>query len=524
MNANLKLVVGAAISILLAAGCVSEQERRERAAREKVLQEQARKRWEQAEKERAERKAERVKTAIEAYWTWIYENNSRLIIHGSDDGGDELRQMLKNWVSSRFNLTTEEQERGNALLEEFGSKYMPNAYASYEKARERAQEMQQMFNENFPEALPPAEKDARYIPYCKVIKGLAKVRGIYFRKRDELCHFYLMHKANAISAAELAKVDGSPICIWLLEEMPFGRMPLARFTMSTKGRDKVVEFAQKRTPETYSVLKRIQEEWEETVTLYTELVNESRLMDAVRFELSVIACCEKANYIVMMLGTYIDMKLQTLQVEYATMEKDAEAIAKWDHENALKLTKFAEMMPSYVADRTKGPLIAANSKMSEFFPCDDIRLWHLHATGCLGNGPGISRAGRTHTEAGGSYQYWRRRYTGTDEMILKHETPIWTDAFARVGNRRECYLRWGTFSTTVDSPDMSRLFSGMYTVKLKVGFAHYDRRADKTLLDMAESPFLERLNELDEDKAHYSLSVKWDFYDEPESAKVVISN
>ena len=594
MNVNLKIVSCATVSLLLAAGCMSEQERRERAAQEKARQEQAerdardrRERLARESKERAERLAKaqeertkrekeehlaKTKSAIESYWNEMSELNNRIILsykspkeRGWDDEDAEdvwLRRMLKNWVSPRLNITEAERQRGISILQEFGSKYMPNSYASYKLACECAQKVQQVFNENFPNALPPSQGDATYLPYCKVLKRLSKARSDYFRKHDELCHFYILHKTGVASPTDLAKIDSSPIYIWLLEEMPFGLiLPLEDASKMPKDtHDKIMEFARKQTPETYSVLKHLSEERKEAVALYCELLKECRVLDVARFELSMVACCEKANYIMNVLENQITSNLQALQLEFSTMEKDAVTISKWDHENALKLKKFADMLPSFVVDRAKGPLIAANSKMKEFgLSCDDVLQWHLYATGCLCNGSWHNGATYDATpNKFGIYQYCYRRNASSHpgvkgeevlryegRSILKEEKPVWKMAFGKFDSAKfkgGCEGGGMMFSANVDAPDMCHLFpatqDGHYHSQGKIpgydGDGEYEIstttkvgiRVDNLhllLLDKRKSPFLKRLQELDGDKVHYDLVLgKWE-YGIPQYVKVKVT-
>ena len=97
MNVNLKIVSCATVSLLLAAGCMSEQERRERAAQEKARQEQAerdardrRERLARESKERAERlaKAQEERTKREK------EESFRINLPRNADGTTRMRKMF----------------------------------------------------------------------------------------------------------------------------------------------------------------------------------------------------------------------------------------------------------------------------------------------------------------------------------------------------------------------------------------------------------------------------------------------
>ena len=110
-------------------------------------------------------------------------------------------------------LEEADAQKGEGMLEAFGTQYMPDAYDYYGKAREKAIEREQLLKEKFPKG---AESDTTGGDlYLKIAKATAKAISEYDRRHDELCHFYLMHKAGIMTDAELSKLDESKICVML---------------------------------------------------------------------------------------------------------------------------------------------------------------------------------------------------------------------------------------------------------------------------------------------------------------------
>lgn len=293
------------------------------------------------------------------------------------------RTPWRSLVGSRMNISDDEYNRGKSKLEEFGMRYLPASYAKFEKVRDQAMEVQQMFNEEFPDPFGLGTADPRWNTYQKLLKGLMKVRTQFMRRHDELCHYYLMHKVGAISAGDLAAIDNEGISIWLYEEnlgyILFTEAGVVAETLSSAD-EKTLAFMEKQAPETYAIYKKCVSERQEAQRQLDELLSDVRIMDITRFELPVVACREKIDFITRTLNG-LNANIQAWYVEYKTMEKDAVAIAKLDHITALKWKDFVELLPTYLKDRVNGPMIAANSAMNKYYPCNIVREWHWHALG-----------------------------------------------------------------------------------------------------------------------------------------------
>lgn len=108
-------------------------------------------------------------------------------------------------------LEKADAQKGEGMLEAFGTQYMPNAYDNYEKVRAKAIEREQLLKKNFPEGAKSDTTGGDL--YRKIVKKTAMAVSKYDRRHDVLCHFYLMHKAEIMTDAELAELDESKICV-----------------------------------------------------------------------------------------------------------------------------------------------------------------------------------------------------------------------------------------------------------------------------------------------------------------------
>lgn len=286
-------------------------------------------------------------------------------------------------VDSRLPISEKENQEGQSKIEEFGTRFMPGAYANYDRARESAREMQQMFNEEFPEPYKVTRSRPEWNAYTNLLHGLMNVRTQYLRRHDELCHFYLMHKVGAVSADELSVIDSHKISIRLYEEDP------GRFCLDTskdgQSNPAIIDeslraFAEKYTPESYSIYKTCENEFAETQRLEREILADVRIMDITRFELSVVACYEKIVYLTRAIDN-LAADFKTWHIEHKTMLKDATSIAELDRAQAVKWKDFVELLPGYLRLRANGPLIAANSPMNKYNSCNIVRDWHWSAIG-----------------------------------------------------------------------------------------------------------------------------------------------
>lgn len=259
---------------------------------------------------------------------------------------------LKCWVGTRLPLTAEEAKKGDAMLDAFGSKKMPKLYAEYDKARKTAKEVQGLFNENFPKPWTLKRTSAEWQGYNKFLRKFANARTEYFRRHDELCHFYALNRIGFASDSDLTKIDNEPLFVSIFDEN-VERIQLIPATQPAID-EKVVEFVKKCAPETYAAYQKLCGEREALSKQLVDVAEEMRLLDMTRYEIGLISYWEAVNSVVAELRVLTGEWTQ-LQLDYKLLEKDAAAVAKWDKERVSKLQAFAKIVPDLVKSYIQNP-------------------------------------------------------------------------------------------------------------------------------------------------------------------------
>ena len=274
---------------------------------------------------------------------------------------DRNADWLKTWTEPRLDLSEEEKLAGEARLAEFGTKYLPNAYANYEKVKDRAAELQQVFNEEFPEPWTIKGKNPKWHAFNKVLEKFARVRTELFLCHDELCHYWLMWRLGVMSEKELAETDAQPLAVVLLPEN------VARVSYASLGvrpmESKISDFAAKYAPESAAVYQKLGRELNELVTLQTEIFRQYKQMDGVRFDRVLAAAVSKRSEIARQMYA-LSRDLQAWHMDHRTMEKTSEDVAKCDHAAALQLKPFVESLPGYIKDKGCGRVIPASDMVA----------------------------------------------------------------------------------------------------------------------------------------------------------------
>ena len=268
---------------------------------------------------------------------------------------------LKMWTEPRLALSEEDKLAGEALLAEFGTKYLPNAYANYEKKKDVAAELQQVFNEEFPEPWAIKDTNPKWNAFNKVLEKLAKVRTEFFLCHDELCHYWLMLRLGVASDAELAEADAQPLAVSLLPE----NVSRAGYAWSNVEpmEAKIADFAAKYAPESSAVYQNLAREFKELDTLLQEVSKQRQQMDGVRFSRVFAAAVAKRNELVREMNA-LSQTLQAWHMDHRTMEKTSEDIAKCDHAMALQLKPFVASLPGYIRDKGCGRVIPASDMVA----------------------------------------------------------------------------------------------------------------------------------------------------------------
>lgn len=175
-------------------------------------------------------------------------------------------------------LSGADEGRSEGILEAFGTRYLPNAYAYYQETRAAAKEREQILSENFPDGKTSDTTGGTL--FEKVSKACSSAIAKYFRRRDELCHYYLLHKAGMITDEELTALDERKISVML------PRISLDGFPCLSKTHSGMSEsentFAEKYLPLLYSCHQRILSLYNDALLEYESIRNECTMIDAVR--------------------------------------------------------------------------------------------------------------------------------------------------------------------------------------------------------------------------------------------------
>lgn len=339
----------------------AEQKKQIRLAKEAKEREIARRKAAAAELRR--QRDERIAGIASAYLKAIrarYADGEKFVCPFPRKAGKNA-DWLKTWMEPRLELTEEDKLAGEALLAEFGTKYLPNAYANYEKRKDAAAELQQVFNEEFPEPWAIKDTNPKWNAFNKVLEKLAKVRTEFFLCHDELCHYWLMWRLGVASDKELAEADAQPLAVALLAENVHrvGYELVKAVPMEAK----VSDFAAKYAPESSAVYQKLEREFKELGTLLHEVFKQHRQMDDVRFDRVLAAAVAKRNELAREMNA-LSKNLQAWHMDHRTTEKTAEDVAKCDRAMALRLKPFVASLPGYIRDKGCGRVIPASDMVA----------------------------------------------------------------------------------------------------------------------------------------------------------------
>ena len=263
---------------------------------------------------------------------------------------DEKQDWLARWASPRLPLTKADARAGEALLSEFGTKYLPNAYANYEKRREALADFQQAFNEEVPQPWTFGWDSVN-----KVLERFARARMETFLCHDELCHYWLLWRLGVLSGKDFAAIDAKRLSVPLLpEDVECTKLALSPLT-SLKG--KVADFAAKYAPAASGLYQRMEREFKEIDALLSEVGKQRRQMDDVRYSRALMAAIDKRDDLVCEMNE-LSFQLRTWHMDYLAEEKSTDDVARCDADMSKKLKPFMDSLPNYVKERTLSPVIA----------------------------------------------------------------------------------------------------------------------------------------------------------------------
>lgn len=262
---------------------------------------------------------------------------------------------LKEWVEPRLGLSEEDKLAGEALLSEFGSKFMPNAYANFEKMKDVAVELQQIFNEEFSEPWTIKTTNPKWNSFNKVLEKFVKARTEYFICHDELCHYWLLSRFGVLSDKDFAQIDAQRLAVHLLPEN-VERAGYKLLEMNPM-EGKISDFAVKYAPESNAIYQKMGREFKELDALLSEVFKQHIQMDDVRYSRVLAAAVAKRNDLVREMNT-LSLQLQAWYMDHKTMEKSSEDVNTCDVAMAKQLKPFVDALPSYIKDHALGPIIA----------------------------------------------------------------------------------------------------------------------------------------------------------------------
>ena len=272
---------------------------------------------------------------LDKFWMDLTRNISKTVL----DGNGSLEDIVK-----QFSCTDE----GKAIVEAFGEEFLPNAFANYEKTRDKATELLQTMKETFPS---PVSKGAdNYETYCKFLSRVCESQVNLLRARRELAHFYLLHKAGVITNDELAKVDEVKI------RLIIGFKAGEAFSLSglKKLDGNAAEFAEKFMPDSYKLYQTFTKEHGQLEGLYNELCADARKMNACYHDWLFNACYQKSLRL-----TRCADALASSFTEHYTMHKigdvDADELSNKDVEMSASVKAFADSLPGFLRENAASP-------------------------------------------------------------------------------------------------------------------------------------------------------------------------
>ncbi len=338
---------------------IAEEKRKVEEARLAEVWRIAKEKWRIAEEKRkAEEKEKARLQAIEDSWKNLKESAYAEILNRYEN--DEAfrkkgAKALSKWITPRnTSLTQAEALEGERLLDGFADQYLPNARATYQSAREKFLEFQDKFNEVYPDPCAMHSYHEDWKNYCKFLKKLVNLRLDYLRRRDELVHFYLMHKMTLVTAEQLMVVDAKPISR-IAQVTPLtvqGFNVYHTVIYDANHRDyraplpKEMDFASKQMPQLYAVYQQLEKKNREAKTLIKESIAAQRLMDSVVREETVKRWIWRQNAISEQLDA-LRVKIHDLYMDYFMADDDDAGkvqarIANEDQKIALEVKAWQE--------------------------------------------------------------------------------------------------------------------------------------------------------------------------------------
>lgn len=275
--------------------------------------------------------------------------------------GDEKSDWLSKWASTRLGMTEADALAGEALLSEFGTKYLPNAYANYEKKRDALAELQQVFNEEFAQPWTIKTTNPKWNSLNKVLEKFVKARTEFFICHDELCHYWLLSRFGVLTDKDFVQIDTQRLAVHLLPE----NIERAGYTLVKMApmEGKIADFAGKYAPESNTIYQKMGREFKELDALLAEVFKQHIQMDDVRYSRVLAAAVAKRNDLAREMNA-LSLRLQAWYMDHKTTEKSSEDVAKCDVAMAKQLKPFIDALPTYIKEHALGAVIAKSEMIT----------------------------------------------------------------------------------------------------------------------------------------------------------------
>lgn len=270
------------------------------------------------------------------------------------DRNDYNKDWLSKWASPRLNISEADALAGQALLSEFGTKYLPNAYANYEKKRDALIELQQVFNEEFAQPWAIKATNPKWSSFNKVLEKFAKARTEFFICHDELCYYWLLNKFGCLTDKEFSEIDSRPLAVHLLPENV--RRDVYTLLKVNPIENKVSDFAVKYAPESNAVYQKMGRDFKEIDALLSEVGKQHIQIDDARYSRVVAAAVSKYNDLGREMNT-LSNTLQAWYMNHRVGEMSADDVSKADAEMATRMKTFVDSLPNYIKNHALGPII-----------------------------------------------------------------------------------------------------------------------------------------------------------------------
>ena len=253
----------------------------------------------------------------------------------ADFWSEEASKAPRITTAPRFSRA--DAEGGEGVLEAFGTKYLPNAYARYQEKREKAKEREALLKENFPDGRSSDSTGGKL--YDKIANAVAKAVAEMDRCHDVLCHYYLLHKIGAVTDAELVEVDSSKIAIARSRVKKPDSIGAAKRPTEAER-----TFAGKYLPAVLAGYDRLATAFTDGETAYGALTTEAVKIDAVYGGQILKPLAERLAEIRSQLDKLADtMKQQKLL--HAVEETTVEQLAELDRKMGVEIQSFEKRLP-----------------------------------------------------------------------------------------------------------------------------------------------------------------------------------